>query len=167
MNKFFLNKCTTSHGFCWISQLWESFRWRGPWNDARGKCREAGITPPPTTTSGGSDVSESACNAGAPGSIPGLGRSPGGGNGYPLQYFYLENSLDEGAWWITVHGVAKSRTRLSDWLMLPSPHVSPPPCPKQFPVTLLLSRVLSFNDGQSTEELRMQEYLRDVIVGSF
>ena len=46
-NKFFLNKCTTSHGFCWVSQLWESFRWRGPWNDARGMCREAGMTPPP------------------------------------------------------------------------------------------------------------------------
>ena len=45
------------------------------------------------------------------GLIPGLGRSPRGGNGYPLQYSCLENSMDRGAWW--VHGVAKSRTRLS------------------------------------------------------
>ena len=47
-------------------------------------------------------------------SIPGLGRSPGGGNGNPLQYSYLENPVDRGAWQATVHGVAKSRTRLSD-----------------------------------------------------
>ena len=56
----------------------------------------------------------SACNAGDPGSIPGSGRSPGDGNGNPLQYSCLENPVDEGAWWATVHGVAKSRTRLSD-----------------------------------------------------
>ena len=42
------------------------------------------------------------------GSIPGLGRSPGGGNGNALQYSCLENSMDRGAWWATVHGVAKS-----------------------------------------------------------
>ena len=46
------------------------------------------------------------------GSIPGLGRSPGGGNGNPLQYPYLENPMDRGAWWATVHSVAKSWTRL-------------------------------------------------------
>ena len=57
----------------------------------------------------------SACNAGDPGSIPGLGRSPGEGNGNPLQYSCLENPMDRGAWWATVHGVAKSRTRLSDF----------------------------------------------------
>ena len=45
--------------------------------------------------------------------IPGLGRSPGGGNGNPLKYSYLENSMDRGAWWATVHGVAKSQTELS------------------------------------------------------
>ena len=56
----------------------------------------------------------SVCSAGDPGSIPGLGRSPGEGNGSPLQYSCLENSMDGGAWWVTVHGVAKSRTRLSD-----------------------------------------------------
>ena len=63
---------------------------------------------------GGSDSKESACNAGDLGSIPGSGRSPGEGKGYPLQYSYLENSMDRGAWWATVDGVAKSRIRLSD-----------------------------------------------------
>ena len=57
---------------------------------------------------------ESACSAGDPGSIPGLGRSPGEGNGDPLQYSCLENLKDRGAWWATVHGVVKSQTRLSD-----------------------------------------------------
>ena len=48
------------------------------------------------------------------GLIPGLGRYPGEGNGNPLQYSCLENSMDRGAWQATVHGVAKSQTRLSD-----------------------------------------------------
>ena len=48
------------------------------------------------------------------GLIPGSGRSPGVGNGNPLQYSCLKNSMDRGAWWATVQGVAKSRTRLSD-----------------------------------------------------
>ena len=51
----------------------------------------------------------------APGSIPGLGRSPGEGNGNPLQYSCLENPMDGGAWRAIVHGVAKSWTRLSDF----------------------------------------------------
>ena len=55
---------------------------------------------------------ESDCNARDPGSIPGLGRSPGEGNGNPLQYGCLENPMDGGAWRATVHGVAKSQTRL-------------------------------------------------------
>ena len=63
---------------------------------------------------GGSDPKESSYNAGDPGSIPGSGRSPGKGNGYPLQYSCLENSLDRRAWWAAVCGVAKSQTRLSD-----------------------------------------------------
>ena len=53
-------------------------------------------------------VKESACNAGDLGSIPGSGKSPGGGNGYQLQYFCLENSIYREAWQTTVHGVAKS-----------------------------------------------------------
>ena len=56
----------------------------------------------------------SARNAGDPGLIPGSGRSPGEGNGNSLQYSCLENPMDGGAWWATVHGVAKSQTRLSD-----------------------------------------------------
>ena len=66
------------------------------------------------TLPGGSDGKETACNAGEPGSVPGLGRSPREGHGNPLQYSCLENSMDRGAWWATVHGVAKSQTRLSD-----------------------------------------------------
>ena len=50
---------------------------------------------------------ESACNAGDLGSIPGSGKSPGEGNGNPLQYSCLENPMDRGAWWATVHGVAR------------------------------------------------------------
>ena len=61
---------------------------------------------------GGSEVKASACNAGDLGSIPVLGRSPGERNGNPLQYSCLENPMDGEAWWATVHGVAKSRTRL-------------------------------------------------------
>ena len=49
------------------------------------------------------------------GSIHGLGRSPGEGNGNPLQYSCLENHMDRGAWWATVHGVTKYQTRLSDF----------------------------------------------------
>ena len=62
----------------------------------------------------GSVGKEYACNAGDLGLIPGLERSPREGNGYPLQYSYLENSMDSGAWWATVHGVTKSWTRQSD-----------------------------------------------------
>ena len=53
---------------------------------------------------------ESSHNVGDPGSVPGLGRSPGERNGYTLQYSCLENSMDGGAWQATVHGVAKSQT---------------------------------------------------------
>ena len=64
---------------------------------------------------GGSDGKESVCSMGDLGSIPGSGRSPGEGNGNPLQYPCLENPMDRGAWQATVHGVPKSRTRLSDF----------------------------------------------------
>ena len=64
---------------------------------------------------GGSEVKASARNAGNLGSIPGSGRSPGEGNGNPLQYSCPENPMDGGALWATVHGVAKSRTQLSDF----------------------------------------------------
>ena len=67
---------------------------------------------------GGSEVKASAWNAGDPGLIPGSGRSPEEGNGTPLQYSCLENPMEGGVWQATVHGVAKSRTRLSDFTSL-------------------------------------------------
>ena len=63
---------------------------------------------------GSSYGKESACNAGDVGSIPGLGRSPGEGNGNPLQYSCLGNIMNRGAWRATVHGIAKSQTLLSE-----------------------------------------------------
>ena len=63
----------------------------------------------------GLDSKESTCNAGDPGSIPGLGRSPGEGNGNPLQYSCLGNPMDRGACWATIHGVPKNWTQLSDF----------------------------------------------------
>ena len=56
---------------------------------------------------GGSVVKNLPANVGVAGSIPGLGRSPGEGNGNPLQYSYLGNPMDRGVWWATVHGAAK------------------------------------------------------------
>ena len=70
--------------------------------------------PPETITtlgfSGGSDSKESACNVGGLGSISGLGRSPGGRHSNPVQNSCLENPMDRGAWWATVHGVSKCWT---------------------------------------------------------
>ena len=63
---------------------------------------------------GGPDSKESACNAGDWGLIPRLGRSPGEGNGYPLQYSCLENPMDRGAWRAAVHGVAESQTQVTE-----------------------------------------------------
>ena len=65
----------------------------------------------------GSDGKASACNAGDQGSIPESGRSPGEGNGNPLQHSCLENLMDGGAWQATVHGVAKNWTRLSNFMI--------------------------------------------------
>ena len=63
---------------------------------------------------GGSDSKESVCNGGDLGSIPGSGTSIGERNSNPLQYPFLENSMDRGAWWATVHEVTKRWTGLSD-----------------------------------------------------
>ena len=63
--------------------------------------------------SGGSDGKESVCSVGELDSVPGLGRSPGEGNGNPLQYSCLKNSMDRGAWWVIAHGVTKSQTWLA------------------------------------------------------
>ena len=62
----------------------------------------------------GSDGKESACNVGDLCTIPGSGRTPGEGNGYPLQHACLENSMDRGAWQATVYGLTKSQTQLSN-----------------------------------------------------
>ena len=64
-----------------------------------------------------SDGKESACNLGVLGLIPGLRKSPGEGNGYPLQYSGLENFMDRGAWQATVHVVAKIRTQLRNFIL--------------------------------------------------
>ena len=67
---------------------------------------------------GGSDGKASACNARDPGLTPGLGRSPGVGNGNSLQYSCLENSVDRGTWWATVHEVSKDKTdHTQEWLL--------------------------------------------------
>ena len=66
-----------------------------------------------TINSGGLVGKESACNVGDLCTIPGSGKSPGEGNGYPLQHSCLENSMDRGAWQATVYGLTKSQTRLS------------------------------------------------------
>ena len=64
---------------------------------------------------GGSDYKESVCNAGDPGSIPGLGKSPGEGNSYPLQYSCLENSRERQAQQATLQAITKNQIHLSDW----------------------------------------------------
>ena len=74
------------------------------------RCSEKGSSKAILGFSGGSDGKASLCSAGDQGSIPGLGRSPGEGNGSPLQYSCLENSMDGAAWWATVHGVTRSQT---------------------------------------------------------
>ena len=70
---------------------------------------------------GSSDGKEFACSVGDWGLIPGSGRSPGEGNGNPLQYPCMENPMDGGVWQATVHGVAKSWTRLSDFTYSSNP----------------------------------------------
>ena len=77
---------------------------------------------------GDSAGKESACNAGDLGLIPGLGRSPGEGNGYPLQYSGQENSMDRGAWWATVHeGHKESGTTFAHSLLCFIPCLGPRP----------------------------------------
>ena len=68
----------------------------------------------------GSGGKASTCSAGDPCSIPGSGRSPGEGNGNPLQYSFLENSMDRGAWWAPGNGVPKRQTRLNNFTFLSS-----------------------------------------------
>ena len=96
----------------------------------------------------GSDSKESACNTGDRSSITGLGRSSGEGNGNPLQHSCMENSMGRGAWWATVHGVAKSGTQLSDQ------HPKAPPQEansRQFLLTLSRNLFLSCINKPSPE----------------
>ena len=93
--------------------------WRLSWTEDSGKLQSMGsqsVGHDQVTNTffwgflGGSDSEETARHVGNQGSIPGSGRSPGEGNGYPLQYSSLENPMDKGAWRATVHGVTKSQT---------------------------------------------------------
>ena len=102
-----------NHGPVLTNEIWrESIR--SVWEMLNDK-RDIWNYSSPFGFPGGSEVKTSACNAGDLGSIPGSGRSPGEGNGNPLQYSCLENPMDGGAWWATVNGVAKGRTRVSDF----------------------------------------------------
>ena len=74
---------------------------------------------------GGSVVKNPPANTGDTGSISGSGRSPGGGHDNPFQYSRLENPMDRGTWWATVHKVAKSQTQLSDWAFSSPPREVP------------------------------------------
>ena len=110
---------------------------------------------------GGSVGKESACNEGDLGSIPGSGRSPGGGHGNPLQYSCLENPMDRGAWWAIVHKIAQNRTRLRQFSVHACRHTlqgeerllqmaslpvrEPPSCSSNKPIFALGSREFLFS----------------------
>ena len=99
---------TWNQSHCKVSSLRALWVRKIPWR------REKLSTPVFLGFSGGSDGKESAYNARDLGSVPGSGRSTGRGHGNPLQYSCPENPTNRGAWRATVHGVAKSRTQLSD-----------------------------------------------------
>ena len=101
-------------------------RFLHPWDSPAGILEFIAISFSDPDANGGSDSKASAYNAGVLGSIPGPGRSPGEENGNPLQYSCLENPMDGEAWWATVHGVAKSQTRLSDFTSLHFTSLSDP-----------------------------------------
>ena len=88
---------------------------------------------------GGSVIKNQPANANNAGLIPGLGRSPGGGNGNPLQYSCLGNLTDRGAWWATVHEVSKESDMTQQLQCCrPPPFSRPPPAPS-FPVIIFLN----------------------------
>ena len=102
-----------------LSELREMVMDREAWHAvihgvAKSRTRLSDWTELNWTDPSSSGGKESACNAGDSSSIPRLGISPGEGNGNPLQYFCLENSMDRGTWPAIVHGIVKSRTWLSD-----------------------------------------------------
>ena len=92
---------------------------------------------------GGLDGEDYACNAGDLASIPGSGRSPGDGNGYPFQYSCLENPLDTGAWWATVYGVARIGHDL----------VTKPPPPHGQSIGHTFIHILLFLDFKTSSEI--------------
>ena len=107
--------------FCfsvWLSKIlsYSSVSWNGEqgWI-SDSSAHDSGIC---SSTLLGSDGKESTCNMGDLASIPGLGRSPGEGNGNPLQYSWLENSMDRETWQATVYGIAKRQRWLSDYHFL-------------------------------------------------
>ena len=112
------NILITSSGKFYLKQKWHSNRdqvlFPYNWHQRRHGLRYAWLDNH-SGFPGDSDGKESSCNAGDLGLIPGLGRSPGEGNGTPLQYSGLENSMDRGVWKAIVHGVAKRQTGLSDF----------------------------------------------------
>ena len=83
---------------------------------------------------------ESACNAGDQGSIPGLGRSPGEGNGNPLQYSCLENPMDRGDWQATVHSVSRVRHNLATEQKPPKQHIDPRSAEASLKVKVLVTQ---------------------------
>ena len=87
-----------------LPELRETFKFTSPW---KAMIKNKAFP-------GGSAVKNQVASTGDVGSIPRLGRSPGEGNGNPLQYYCLENPRDGGAWWVTVHGVAELDT--TEWL---------------------------------------------------
>ena len=98
----------------WVKQEYSTQPWFDSWVRKISWRRDRLSSPVFLDFHGGLDGKESACNRGDLGSIPGLGRSLGGGHGKPLQYSCLENLTNREAWWATVHGVAKSWTQLDD-----------------------------------------------------
>ena len=95
-------------------EVWKGVHWRGGNGERISSLLSLSIIQKVAGLPGGSVGKESACNVGNLCSTPGLGRSPGGGHGNPLQYSCLENFMDRGVWQATVHGIAKSRTQLSN-----------------------------------------------------
>ena len=85
-----------------LPAMWETWVRSLGWEDSLGKGMVASLV--------AQTVKAPVCNAGDPGSVPGSGRFPGEGNGNPLQYSYLENSMDRRVWRAAVPGVTKSRT---------------------------------------------------------
>ena len=109
--------------------------------------------PSPAGFPGGACGKESACQAGDMGSIPGSGRSPGVGDGNPLQSSCLENLMDRATWWATLHGVAKSQTRLREHTHIHT-HTCPPPLHPYVPCTSLLLILWALAEPSMSDDFR-------------